>query len=64
MEKLTMEVEVEYNEKIMHGGKKDKEAKKWFFNEILFGKNLMLVDCGDMGDTIGSIKVKKIMRRV
>lgn len=49
-------VDLTYNADLIHGD--DKEAIAGFYN-VLFGSYLSLLDRGDLGDEIGSIKVIK-----
>jgi len=59
MTKIKMLIELKYNASIMHGGNKDKEAKDWFFNEIL--KDKLILHSNEIGDEIGEIKLLKIL---
>ena len=59
MKTLKMAVEFTYDEEMIHG--LDSElGKDWFFHEVLEGPDLKLADFGEVGDTIGSIKVLSI----
>lgn len=52
-------VELEYDDKLMHGGDYDKEAKDWFFKEIL--KDKLILHSNEIGDEIGEIKTLKLI---
>jgi len=56
--KLQLTIELDYDAETMHGDEKD--AVDWFYNGILRGDNLLLHDNGDIGDTIGTVKVIEI----
>ena len=60
MKKIELIIELEYDEELMHG--KDKDAKEWFFDDILKGDGLYLGERGELGDEIGTIKVIKITK--
>jgi hypothetical protein len=55
MKTLKMTVELTYDDELMHSN--DEEAENWFFNDILGGNNLILMDRGDLGDDLGDIKI-------
>jgi 6-phosphogluconate dehydrogenase (decarboxylating) len=59
MKTLKMTVELTYDDELMHGGD-SKFGKDWFFYEVLEGPDLQLVDFGDVGDVLGTIKVTGI----
>lgn len=56
--KMKMLVELRYDASIMHG--RDKEAKDWFFNEIL-KKDKLILHSNEIGDEIGIIKVLEVL---
>lgn len=58
LKRLILLVELKYDADIMHGDSQDDMS--WFYGEILQGNHLMLIDSGDLGDEIGTIKVLKI----
>jgi len=47
-----------YDEELMYGVG-DEEARDWFFNDILQGEEL-LVHSNEIGDTIGTMRVKEV----
>lgn len=55
---MKMLVELRYDASIMHG--RDKEAKDWFFNEIL-KKDKLILHSNEIGDEIGIIKVLEVL---
>jgi hypothetical protein len=60
MKTIRMEIELEYNDILMHGDRK--EDIDWFRNDILrglCGKELIL-HSNEIGDGIGEVKVLKI----
>lgn len=57
--KLQLLVELDYNDKLMHNGDENQEAKDWFFSDIL-GCELVL-HSNELGDEVGSILVLKII---
>lgn len=59
MAKIKIEIELEYDADLMYGI--DKDAKDWFFNHILKGREgELILHSNDMGDTIGDVCVIKI----
>ena len=59
MKKLKLEIELEYNDKIMHGD--DQESIDWFYDDILIGETgLLILHSNEIGDCIGKVKVLKI----
>jgi hypothetical protein len=59
MKTLRLEIELTYDDDIMHGGNSDTVAKDWFINDVLGGE-LDLVDKIELGDDIGKVKVISI----
>tara|TARA_R110000824_G_scaffold382084_1_gene575162 strand:+ start:59 stop:244 length:186 start_codon:yes stop_codon:yes gene_type:complete len=55
MKTIKMTVEFTYDDESMHGD--DTVAEDWFFNDILGGNDLILMDRGDLGDDLGDIKI-------
>lgn len=60
MKKIRMLIELQYDAKLMHSGEKDKEAKDWFFQDVLLGKERLHIVSDEIGDEIGTMKVLKI----
>ena len=60
MKKIKMIVELTYDAAIMHG--RDKEAKRWFFHDILLRGDLIL-HSNEIGDEVGIIKVQEITKK-
>ena len=56
MTKLFITGVLVYDQEIMHSGDKDQEAKIWFM-DILKNGVLTIVENGDMGDSIGTLKI-------
>jgi len=54
--KITLSGVFEYEREIMHGD--DPETIKWFYDEILYGENL-IVHSNKIGDQIGTIRFEK-----
>ena len=62
MKTITLEVELYYDDELHHSGDNDEEAKEWFFNEILFANDdSLFLHSNEIGDTIGTITVKRIV---
>ncbi len=63
VKKIKMLIELSYDAELMHGGNRDKEAKDWFFNDILGSKKKddLIFHSNEIGDTIGEIKILKIL---
>jgi len=57
MKKMRLEVELEYDDDMMHGN--NSENFKWFIQEVIRGPHLILHD-NEVGDTIGTIKVQTV----
>jgi len=62
MKKLTLEIELEYDDEIMHSD--EQEAIDWFYNDILTAEpgNLFL-HSNEIGDTIGEVTKVKIIEK-
>lgn len=58
MRTIKLEIELTYDDAITHGT--DREAELWFYNDILRGMHLTLNDNGELGDSIGEVKVLSI----
>lgn len=56
---IKMVVELTYNNKLMHGT--DGEEKAWLLN--LLKSEVMLLHSNEIGDTVGSVKVVKILKK-
>lgn len=54
MKTLNLKIELNYDDKNWHG--KDREAKEWFFNEVLSEGKLELFS-DEVGDMIGEVKI-------
>lgn len=58
MRTIKLEIELAYDDALAHGT--DREAEMWFYNDILRGPHLTLNDNGELGDSIGEVKVLSI----
>lgn len=56
--KIKLEIELTYDQESMHGD--NKEAIKWFFEEIL-QQDLLILHSNEIGDEIGTVKIIKIL---
>lgn len=56
MKTLKIEALITYDDKLMHSGKSDPEARDWFFEEVMHGNDLIL-HSNEIGDTVGKVKV-------
>jgi len=57
--KIRLEIELEYDENIMHGD--DPQAIEWFFEDILQDQNgELLLHSNEIGDTIGTVRVTRL----
>jgi len=61
MKSLTLVIELEYDDEIMHHD--DQEARDWFYNNILLGRGGLLLHSNEIGDTIGSVTVADIVEQ-
>ena len=61
MKTIKLEVELTYDEEMMHSGDGDEEAKDWFFNAVLGSEGLRLAELDEIGDEIGSVNVVKVV---
>lgn len=60
MAKLRLEIELEYDDELMHSN--DKVAIKWFHEEILLGDSgLLLLHSNELGDNVGKVRGIKIL---
>lgn len=60
MKTLKLEIELIYDDDMMHSGDGDKDAKEWFFSDVLSGE-LELFDKSDIGDEIGKVKIIRLI---
>jgi hypothetical protein len=49
--------ELTYDDQLMHGD--DPESIKWFYDLIIMGDDLEVMDFGDLGDSVGKLKIWK-----
>lgn len=62
MQKLTLVIELTYDDDLMHGSHQD--SIEWFEEEILLnGAGGLSLFSGEIGDTIGEVTIKKIVGR-
>ena len=54
-----MLVELKINDKMMYGN--DEEAKEWFEKDILMDSELIMHENDQIGDSLGNVKVLKIL---
>ena len=60
--KVKLEIELVYNDELMH---KHKRRKKWFKENILTGENgLLLLHSNILCNTIGKVEVIKILSEI
>ena len=59
MKKIKFEAILTYDNVLMHG--KDKEAIKWFYNDILL-KDTLILHSNEIGDELGIVKIKRILK--
>ena len=63
MKKLTLLVELNYDDDIIHGC--DEDGVEWFYNSVLFGKakdsESLILHSNEMGDEVGEIKIVGII---
>jgi hypothetical protein len=58
MKKIKFEAILIYDNNIMHG--KDKTAITWFYNTVL--KDTLILHSNEIGDEIGTVKIKRIIK--
>lgn len=58
MKTIKLEVSFTYDNEIMYG---TNEEKEWFYN-ILLNNELFLHENEDIGDTLGTIKIERIIK--
>ena len=63
MKKLILKIEFTYDDAVMHGREKDKEAKEWFFKKILGNRKRggLILFAQDIGD-LGNVKLIKVVK--
>jgi len=63
MKTITLEIELTYDDDMMHGGDHgDDDAKTWFFRDVL-SNELELYEKAELGDEIGKVKVVRIIKQ-
>jgi hypothetical protein len=55
-----LEIELTYDDDVMHCGEVDQEAKAWFYQTLLFPQDRLILHSNDIGDEVGEVKVKSI----
>jgi hypothetical protein len=50
--------ELTYDDQLMHGD--DPEDIKWFYDLVVMGDSLEVMDFGDLGDNVGKFKVLEV----
>lgn len=55
MKKLQLVIELEYDDKLMHGD--DEEAKDWFIKDVLYNDGTLILHSNEIGDQVGFVKV-------
>ena len=58
MIKIKLEIELEYDDEMMHSGEQDPVAKDWFFEDVL--KNDLILHSNEIGDEVGKVTSVKI----
>lgn len=61
MTTIKLLIELEYDASIMH--QDDPDAIEWFFKDIL-REDLLLLHSGEIGDTIGEVKVLEVIEPI
>jgi hypothetical protein len=59
MKTYKMLVELKIDDKMMYGN--DEEAKEWFEKDILMDSELIMHENDQIGDSLGNVKVLKIL---
>ena len=60
MRTIRMEIELTYDDDVMHCGEVDQEAKAWFYKSLLFPEDRLILHSNDIGDEVGEVKVLSI----
>jgi hypothetical protein len=59
---IRLEIELTYDDDLMHCGDEDQEAKEWFYNSLMFPQDLLILHSNEIGDEIGEVKVLSIAK--
>lgn len=60
MQKVRLEIELEYDAESMHSGNSDVEAKRWFMENVLLNTSepgRLILHSNEIGDEIGTVRV-------
>ena len=60
MRTIRLEIELTYDDDIMHCGERDQEAKAWFYHVLLEPPDRLILHSNDIGDAIGEVNVLSI----
>ena len=60
MKTIRMEIELTYDDDVMHCGEVDQDAKAWFYKCLLFPQDRLILHSNDIGDEVGDVKVLSI----
>lgn len=61
MRTIRLEIELTYDDEIMHCGERDQEAKAWFYHNVLLEPlDRLILHSDDIGDAIGEVNVLSI----
>lgn len=63
MKRIKLEIELTYDDAIMHCGEDDQESKEWFFDTILNGtKGELILHSNEIGNELGEVSVVKVIK--
>ena len=61
MRTIRLEIELTYNDEMMHGGEHDQDAKAWFYHNVLLEpSDRLILHSNDLGDEIGEVNVLSV----
>ena len=64
MRTIRLEIELTYDDDIMHGGERDQESKAWFYHQLLHPEDRLILHSNDIGDEVGEVNVLSIANSV
>jgi hypothetical protein len=57
---IRLEIELTYDDDVMHCGDEDQEEKEWFYSCLLRPQDRLILFSNEIGDEIGEVRVLSI----
>ena len=60
MRTIRLEIELTYDDDIMHSGVRNQVAKAWFYHQLLHPEDRLILHSNYIGDEVGEVNVLSI----